>query len=287
MEPFQRQLEQEGPALFRLERWEQMNDGLTVGFTGRAGGCSSTPYLSLNCGLHVGDKDADVISNRQSIASALGWPFDAWTCAEQVHGNVVHQVKLADRGRGRADHADAIAGADAIMTDVSGVLLASYYADCVPLYFYDRRNNAIALAHAGWRGTAGEIAAATVSAMEQAYGSQPNELLAAIGPAIGLCCYEVDGPVLQAMEPLINEAEAAGARRDSMVGPLADGRAAINLKEINRQIMIKAGIMPSNIELTKWCTSCSQSEFYSYRAEQGRTGRMASWIGMAEEVEGK
>lgn len=287
MEPFQRQGDQAGPALFRLVRWEQLNNGLTAGFTGRAGGCSEAPYESLNCGLHVGDKAEDAIRNRQLVAAALGWPFEAWTCAEQVHGNAVHQVKLADRGRGRVDHGDAIAGKDAIMTDVPGVLLVSYYADCVPLYFYDRRHRAIALAHAGWRGTAGAIAAATVSAMQQAYGSRPEELLAAVGPAIGQCCYEVDQPVLQAMEPLVSDAEAGGVPRGSMVGPLADGRAAINLKEINRQIMIKAGIMPSNIELTKWCTSCGHSEFYSYRAEQGRTGRMASWIGMAEEVEGK
>jgi polyphenol oxidase len=281
MEPFQERHAAPGPSLFILQTWTDAAADLTAGITGRSGGVSSAPWSSLNCGLHVGDRQEDVIRNRECITEALGWPFDAWTSGEQVHGDAVYRVELEDRGRGRADRDSAIPDTDAVMTNVPGILLTSFYADCVPLFFHDPEHGAVALAHAGWKGTVLEIARKTVEAMSAAYGTAPSRLRGAIGPSIGSCCYEVDEPVIARVEPLVQElCGASGADSSTMIESGSHGRAMLNLKEINRQIMIKAGILPTNIELTTRCTGCRRDAFFSHRLEQGRTGRMASFIGM-------
>lgn len=280
MEPFQEMKSAKGPSLFLLSEWMRRHERLTVGFSGRSGGVSGPPWASLNIGLHVGDRADDVIQNRKLIAAAIDWPFESWTCAEQVHGSQVGRVTKLERGKGRASHADAIAGCDAIMTNEPDLLLASFYADCVPLYFYDPEHGAVALAHAGWRGTVGQIAAATLRAMGEAYGTNPQQVAAAIGPAIGSCCYEVDGIVIDEVDALIAELQLEDAVAQSLMTRDGNGKARPDLKEINRQIMIKAGILPIHIELTEWCTGCRRDLFYSHRMEGGRTGRMASWIGI-------
>ncbi|MBD2870116.1 peptidoglycan editing factor PgeF [Paenibacillus arenilitoris] len=282
MDAFERIKSAKGPSLFLLSKWKGRHEGLTAGFTGREGGTSKAPWASLNMGLHVGDRAEDVVRNRQRAAEALHWPLEAWTCAEQVHGSRVHRVTKRDRGRGRLAHEDAIPGCDAITTDVTGVLLASYYADCVPLYFHDARRGAVALAHAGWKGTVQRIATETIKAMERDYGSKPEEIEAAIGPSIGDCCYEVDGAVISQVGQLLDRLHVNAGARLACMQAKENGKANLNLKEINRQIMIKAGILPSHIEISQWCTGCRRDLFYSHRKEGGKTGRMASWIGIME-----
>jgi YfiH family protein len=282
MEAFKPIQSAKGPSLFLLSEWSARDERLTAGFTGRNGGVSKAPWSSFNMGLHVGDLDEAVIANRQLLADAVGWPFEAWTCAEQVHSNRMHQVTEADKGSGRVSLNDVLKDCDAIMTDVPGVLLASFYADCVPLYFYDPEHDAIALAHAGWKGTVQQIASETIQAMVSAYGTNPQALLAAIGPSIGGCCYEVDGPVINQVQLLLNRLGVQGEEAEAMLKTEGSGKANLDLKEINRQIMIKAGILPIRIELTEWCTGCRRDLFFSHRKEGGKTGRMASWIGIRE-----
>jgi len=280
MEPFVwDQAKQASATLMRLEAWANTDAGITAGFTTRLGGVSSGHYSSLNMGLHVGDRNEDVVRNRELLSEAIGWPFEAFTCAEQVHSDNVHIVTADDRGRGRDSRQSALQDTDALVTNVRGVLLASFYADCVPLYFYDPVHEAVGLAHAGWKGTAAEIACRTVEAMQQAFGTDPSQLRGAIGPAIGGCCYEVDGPVIGRMEELCSSFPNSPAV-DSMIRQTPGGKAMLDLKEINRQIMIKAGILPTHIEISTWCTSCRTDLLFSHRAENGATGRMASWIGM-------
>ncbi|RAP76925.1 peptidoglycan editing factor PgeF [Paenibacillus montanisoli] len=265
------------PSLFLL--WANKFNGVTAGFSGREGGGSGMPWQSLNCGLHVGDVHEDVVRNRSLLTDALGWPFEAWTCAEQVHGNHVHIVKAEDRGKGRESRASSIADADALVTIEKNVLLTSFYADCVPLYFYDPAREVAALAHAGWKGTVLEIARLTVERMADEFGCDPATIQAGIGPSIGMCCYEVNDVVLNRVRPLIAAMKLDPA---SIIEPTEEGKARINLKELNRQIMIKAGILPSHIECSEWCTGCSTNLFFSHRMEGGATGRMVSWIGMKE-----
>ncbi|GLX68275.1 peptidoglycan editing factor PgeF [Paenibacillus glycanilyticus] len=283
MESFKSVPTAKGPSLFLLPSWMDRNNRLTAGFTGRGGGVSEDAWASLNVGLHVGDADEDVVRNRRLITEAIGWPFEAWTCGEQVHGCEVFQVTESERGMGRESRASAIADTDGLMTNIPGVLLASFYADCVPLYFYDPENQAVALAHAGWKGTVQQIATRTIEAMQEQYGTKPEELLCAIGPSISDCCYEVDGFVIDKLQPLVEElARELTVDPELMMTLVENGKAMVNLKQINRHIMLKAGILPIHIELSQWCTGCSTDQFFSHRKEGGKTGRMASWIGIRE-----
>ncbi len=257
--------------LYRIQAWMDKFDGLSVGFTSRLGGVSQHSLNSLNCALHVGDRIEDVISNRQILAKKAGFPFDAWTCAEQVHGSSITRINMNDKGAGKYSRDQAIQDTDALICNESGVMLTAFFADCVPLYFIDPVHRAIGLAHAGWKGTALHIAERTIEAMHREFGSQPAAMHTAIGPSIGVCCYEVDNKVIDQLDcerPVMQD----------------NGRYMLDLKETNRQFMIRAGILPINIEISEWCTSCNTGLFFSHRAEKGQTGRMTAWIGWKDEV---
>ncbi|WP_231574939.1 peptidoglycan editing factor PgeF [Paenibacillus sp. FSL R7-0273] len=273
------------PVRLQLEPWLK-HSGITAGFTGRQGGTGKAPYDSFNCAFHVGDDPEAVLANRSRLAGSLGFSLEDWTCGEQTHGTHIEAVTSAKRGRGSRDRTSAFQSTDGLLTNVPGVLLTSFYADCVPLYFYDPVKRAAGLAHAGWKGTVGEIAGAMVSKMVEIYGSRPGDITAAIGPSIGECCYEVDEYVMKhvrALEQTLPEPASLDAAAPLYNISQSDrDKSMLNLKEMNRRIMIKAGILPTHIECTTWCTSCNPDLFFSYRKEQGVTGRMTSWIGIKE-----
>ncbi len=280
MEPFVvNHRKDEDPALFMLEPWHSF-DKITVGFTGRDGGTSQFPYESLNCAFHVDDDPGDVIINRHRIVETLGFPYHAWTCGEQVHSNHVEIVHLEDKGRGNIDRSSAFQNTDGLLTNVPGILLTSFYADCVPLYFYDPIKQVVGLAHAGWKGTVSKIASTMVDKMAQEYGSHAHDIRAAIGPSIGSCCYEVDDKVMLSVYDLEKDVMGNNKYSASWYINKNNGKSMLNLKEMNRQIMMKAGIMPTHIECTSYCTSCRNDLFFSYRKDGGTTGRMASWLGL-------
>jgi polyphenol oxidase len=236
--------------------------GVTAGFTTRHAG---------NTALHVGDDAGAVVGRRRHIANRLGWDYTAWTCAEQIHGSSVHIVRKQDAGRGSLDRGSAIPDTDAMITDESDILLVQYFADCVPLYFVDSVTGALGLAHAGWKGTVVDIARETLRRMTESYGTNPADVKAAVGPSIGSCCYEVDETVIRHVRPI--------ADTEGVLTPTSDDRARLDLKELNRHLMIKAGILPSSIEMSTWCTGCRTDLFFSHRKENGSTGRMMSWLG--------
>src|SRR5690606_26422307 len=263
-----------------LSQWMEHNQQLTVGFTTRNGGVSKTPFDTFNIGLHVNDDAEDVLLNRQKLAHSVGMSFEAWTNGEQIHSNQIAIVTSKERGSGRSSMEDAIKGVDGLLTNEPDILLTSFYADCVPLYFWDAEHQVIGLAHAGWKGTAAAIGKQMIDTMSTVYHSKPEQIRCAIGPAIGACCYEVNHVVIDRIEELWHTLELPGEALASVFTKKQAGHAHINLKEINRQIMIKAGIMPSHIEISEWLTGCSRQLFYSHRMENGKTGRMASWIGI-------
>ncbi|USB34513.1 peptidoglycan editing factor PgeF [Paenibacillus sp. YPG26] len=283
MEPFVRVNIKHGePERLNLRSWEEAFPGLSAGFTGRGGGTGTAPYESLNLALHVGDDPEAVIANRAKLAESAGFPFDAWTCGEQVHGTRIGVVDAEQRGRGRLDRTSSFEDTDGLITHVPGIMLTSFYADCVPLYFLDPVHHVVGLAHAGWKGTVQQIALQMIVKMEEEYGSRPDQIRTAIGPSIGPCCYEVDEHVMSRVRSIVSESEQQDLAAKVASASANPGKSMLNLKELNRIIMIKAGILPSHIECTTWCTSCSTDVFFSYRKENGITGRMASWIGMKE-----
>lgn len=278
MEVFQQQASSVHQLL--LQKWTELDDSLTVGFTTRNGGISEQPYHSFNIGLHVNDQPEAVLHNRRVLAESVGFSFDAWTCGEQVHSNVVAIVTKEERGRGSVSMADTLPGVDGIITNERDILLTSFYADCVPLYFWDQDNHVIGLAHAGWKGTVSAIALNMVNTMRADFGTDPQRLRCAIGPAIDGCCYQVNEVVINRIYELWKELELPDDQLELVIKKQNENFALINLKEINRRIMIKAGILASHIEISEMCTGCRTDLFFSHRMENGKTGRMASWIGL-------
>lgn len=155
------------PLLLYVEPWTQQFEQLSVGFTTRHGGVGKAPYATLNCAYHVGDDPEVVLNNRRLVTEKLGFAAEAWTCGEQVHGKHVAVITAEDRSRGLFDRQSALQDTDGLVTNVPGVLLTSFYADCVPLYFYDPVQQAVGLAHAGWKGTVAGIAVSMVETMER------------------------------------------------------------------------------------------------------------------------
>lgn len=173
----------------------------------RTGGVSEPPFSSLNMGFHTGD-DADAVrENRRRYFEALGLSASRLVSGNQVHGTYIYKVTEKDAGRGALTMETAIPACDGFMTDEKNIPITMNYADCTPLFFYDPVKRAIALSHGGWRGTAGNIAALTVAKMEKNYGSKRKDILCAIGPAIGLECFEVGEEVVEEFYKLFNEKE--------------------------------------------------------------------------------
>lgn len=280
MEPFIARERKGEPSLFFLEGWMKDFPELTVGFTSRRGGVSTYPFESFNVGLHVQDRPEDVIQNRQLLAKAIHMPFEALTFGEQVHGNQVAVVSAEDKGKGRLSRKEAIQDKDSFITNEPNLVLCALYADCVPLYFFDPVKKAVGIAHAGWKGTVSNIASATVKAMNEQFGTKPEDLLGAVGPSIGACCYEVNDVVVNPFKKKLQDLQAEPEIMELIIQEQKKGTYLLNLQECNRFFMQKAGILSSRIEVSQLCTSCSNEWFFSYRKEQGKTGRMAAWIAL-------
>lgn len=240
-------------------------------FTTRYGGVSTGQWSSLNLGLHVGDNREDVIANRELAAHELDVSLDQWVCGEQVHGDRVAVITEEDRGSGARSHENAIKGADALVTNVPGIMLATFAADCVPILIVDPLQKVAAAVHAGWKGTMKQVAKETVRVMREVYGSRSENMLAAIGPAIDLCCYEVDQHVFIPFVELYPEGKDFFQEK-------VNQKWQLSIPEANVQILEEAGLLPDRVVRTGGCTSCQTDLYYSHRAEKGKTGRHAGLI---------
>lgn len=245
--------------------------GLEHAVSTRHGGVSVGPFASLNLSTSVGDDRANVEVNTQRLAAALGVPRGHFTTTWLVHGNRVVRADASHRGQ-------LIAQADGIITDVPGLPLIQRFGDCVPLLVYDPRRHAVGLAHAGWRGTAIGMATALVEAMATAFGSDPADMVAVVGPAIGPCCYEVGPEVVEAVRRAMPEAPhvliwpAVGAGSPAA---FSNGRRPhLDLWEANRWQLAQAGV--GQVEVAGVCTRCRRDLFFSHRGDGGRTGRFGA-----------
>ena len=218
---------------------------------------------TLNLALHVGDDVEKVLRNRKAFAEAVGVDANRFTTCQQVHGSKVVQVTKELVGSGAKDFATTIADTDALITNLPDVPLMLFYADCVPVLLADLETGAIGLAHAGWRGTVANIGAKTLVAMGEAFGTKPENILAAIGPSIGACCYEVDDFVRD---------QASGY--EEFFAPKGGGKYQLDLWGMNAKQLQEAGVPAENITVAGICTNDNVELFCSYRAEQGKTGRM-------------
>ncbi|MGZ4112434.1 MAG: peptidoglycan editing factor PgeF [Tumebacillaceae bacterium] len=243
-------------------------------FTDRLHGSSAAPYTSCNLGLHVGDDPLHVVQNRERVAASLGVSLDSWVAGDQVHGDTVTVVTEEMRGRGARAQADLLPATDALITNVPGITLSTYAADCVPLLFADDAQEAIGVAHAGWKGTVAKIAAKTVRQMATEFGTDPDTVRVLVGPAIGPCCYEVD-------ERVADRVRAAFAdRHQELLTPNENGRWQLDLWQANICALQEAGVPLENIHRENKCTSCDVDTYFSHRKENGQTGRHAGIIAL-------
>jgi len=245
-------------------------------FTTRWGGASKGCYASLNMAFHVGDSPRRVLANRGKVCRSLDIDPGALVAAQQVHGDKIRVVTSANRGCGAVSERDAIRGVDALVTGEPGVPLSAYFADCVALFFFDPVKQVIALAHAGWRGTVLRIGEKTVRCMCDKFGSEPSDILAGVGPAIGPCCYDVDRRVVDALRESFTYWEDLIRVKESSVKRQPEEKWYFNLWEANRRTLLDAGLMPEHIAVAGLCTACRPDMFFSYRREGGLTGRMAA-----------
>jgi YfiH family protein len=242
--------------------------------TTRLGGRSGPPYDSLNLALHVGDDPDAVLENRAIVAQVLGFEPEAMTLAEQVHGSSVVVVRPADRGKGAVIEDDAVSDTDAMITDEADLPLAVLVADCVAVSLYDPGKIVIGVAHAGWKGTLGRVVEKTIEAMAAAYGTNPGDVLAGLGPSIGSCHYEVGREIAQAYGETFGEDAARFLLEDPR------GSFRLDLRKANSHQLRRAGVSSDHIEVGGPCTACSPDLFYSHRRDGPRTGRIAGVISL-------
>ncbi|WP_129689201.1 peptidoglycan editing factor PgeF [Gottfriedia acidiceleris] len=259
---------------FMIQPWEDSYKHLVAGFTTKNDGVSQGCFTSFNLGLHVNDSKDTVVENRELLASKLEFSKAKWICSEQVHGNNVVKVTKKDCGKGVTDYETSIETTDGFYTNEENILLTSCYADCVPLYFLEPTSKFIGLAHAGWKGTVQNIGGRLIEKWIKEENLKLKNIQVAIGPSIGDCCYEVDDFVMNKL----NEAFEHKIP-NNILTTLHNGKFKLNLKEANKQLLIKSGISEENIIMTNYCTSCNPNIFFSHRRDGGKTGRMMSYIG--------
>ncbi len=247
--------------------------GVKHAFSTRLGGVSTGVCSSMSFGFSLGDKTESVLENYRIFCSAFGVDCKNAVLSQQTHTANLRIVTKEDIGKGifrERDYSDI----DGLVTNEKGIVLVTQYADCTPLAFYDPVKGVVATSHAGWRGTVQEIAARTVELMQNRFGCKPENILCGIGPNIGSCCYEVDDPVINEINKL------SYLELSSCYKAKGNGKYMLDLKEVNRQILVYSGIKPENIDTSDLCTCCESEIFHSHRATKGKRGTLALMIAL-------
>jgi len=250
----------------QVPQWKKA-DGLLHGFLGRRGGKSGGPYASLNLSLRVGDDPQVVKDNVCDAKRAVGIHHGKIVTMKQVHGDRILEVRgkdIKEAGEG-----------DAMVTEERGVFLSVLTADCVPILFSVAGRELAAVAHAGWRGTLAGIGPKMVRYLKERHGVAPASVEAALGPAVGSCCYEIGADV---SHPLVGR---WGKMAEHCLRA-AGGKQFLDLKGLNSLLLQDAGIPPVQICDLGPCTSCASDDFFSYRRDKRETGRQLSFIGWVE-----
>lgn len=244
------------------------------GFSTRLGGVSKGYFSTMNLSFTRGDNEADVRENFRRITAAIGVDCENLVFSQQTHTTNVRVVKEEDRGIGftrKLEYTDV----DGLVTNVPGICLVTFYADCVPLYFVDPVKKAIGLSHSGWRGTVGKIGKVTVEMMQKEYGSDPKDIIAAVGPSICQDCYEVSEDVIEQFQKNFKEADWP-----QLFYKKENGKYQLNLWKANELIFREAGILPEHIAVTNVCTHCNSDVLYSHRRTGNQRGNLAAFLAL-------
>ena len=265
--------ENKGVTWLTYPAFEQFAD-IVHGFSTRLGGVSEGIYASMNFSFTRGDKDAAVYENYRRFAAALGFSERDIVTSDLTHTANVRIITEEDRGNG-ITKPRPYTDVDGMITNVRGLVLATFYADCVPLYFVDSVHHAIGLSHSGWRGTVAKIGAVTIRKMQETYGTDPADVYAAIGPSICQECYEVSEDVI-----LEFQKSFAPEHWEKLFYKKENGKYQLNLWEANKIIFTEAGITEKHISMPGICTCCNPDFLFSHRASHGKRGNLGAFLGL-------
>lgn len=240
-------------------------------FTTRAGGVSEGIFDSLNLSFTRGDDESAVMENYDRLAAALDTRKEQFVCTDQTHTTNVIRVGKEDCGYG-VTRQKPYTDVDGLVTDEPGVVLSTFFADCVPLYFVDTVNRAIGLSHSGWRGTVGRMGQRTLEKMATEFGTNPKDIVAAVGPSICQDCYEVSEDVA---EEFIKE---FSGHADEILINKGNGKYQLDLWKTNEIVLIEAGVKKENIAVTNICTCCNPDLLFSHRASKGKRGNLGAFM---------
>ena len=246
------------------------------GFSTRKGGVSTGIFSSMNLNFKRGDDPDAVMENYRRMAAALNMRVEDMVLSDQTHTTNVRVITEEDRGKGilrPQDYSDV----DGMITNVPGIVLVTSYADCVPLYFVDPVRKAIGLSHSGWKGTVGHIGQKTVWKMHEVYGSEPKDIVAAIGPSICQSCYEVSDDVAEAFRANFTADEAADILLDK-----GNGKYQLDLWKANWYVLTDAGILPEHLSVTDLCTACHPELLWSHRKTNGQRGGLSAFLSLID-----
>ena len=246
------------------------------GFSTRKGGVSTGIFSSMNLNFKRGDDPDAVLENYRRMADALDMRVEDMVLSDQTHTTNVRVIIEEDRGKGilkPQDYSDV----DGMITNVPGLVLVTSYADCVPLYFVDPVRKAIGLSHSGWKGTVGHIGQKTVWKMHEVYGSEPKDIVAAIGPSICQSCYEVSEDVAEAFKTNFAENEAEDILLDK-----GNGKYQLDLWKANWYVLTDAGILPEHLSVTDLCTACHPNLLWSHRKTNGQRGGLSAFLSLID-----
>ena len=269
-----REIEKEAPYL----EYPLLADTKIVhhGFSTRLGGVSQGCYASMNLSFTRGDDEAAVRENYHRIAKSIGVKCENMVLSQQTHTTNVRVVTEKDKGKGVVTPLD-YTDVDGMVTNIPEICLVTFYADCVPLYFVDPVQKAIGLSHSGWRGTVGKIGKETIRKMEEQYGSDPKDILAAVGPSICMDCYEVSEDVILEFKKNFEE-----RYWKDLFYCKENGKYQLDLWKANEIIFKESGILPEHIAVTNVCTHCNSEILYSHRTSGDRRGNLAAFLALKE-----
>ena len=244
------------------------------GISTRLGGVSKGIYATMNLSYTRGDAEENVRENYRRIGKAIGVDPARMVCSRQTHTTNVRIVTEEDAGKGVTRERD-YDNVDGLVTNIPGICLVTFYADCVPLLFVDPVKRVIASSHSGWRGTAARMGQVTVDIMRSKFGCRPEDILAAVGPSICQDCYEVSEDVILQFQKAFREEQWKDLyyKRES-------GKYQLNLWKANEIILLEAGIPKENLSITDICTCCNPDFLYSHRASKGMRGNLAAFLGI-------
>ena len=240
-------------------------------FSTRLGGVSEGEFTSMNLSFGRGDSDENVHENYRRICKSAGFEYESLVASKHIHETVVRKVSKENSGVGIYKPVD-IPSVDALVTNDPQVTLVTYYADCTPVFFVDPEKRAIGLAHAGWRGTVGEISKKVVAKMSVEFSTNPEDLICAIGPVIGKCCYEVSKDCAEKFAKLFTWDSPVITRTEN------SDKFMIDLSLANKLILMGAGVKEENIVISDLCTKCNSDLLWSHRATSGKRGTMSAFM---------